>query len=152
MLQKIFVISAAMIASMCTILQAPAKDGSCKNEACRAYHHPRPRALKPLPCIPINFDQWHPDSVVASITYAGGRKWTDPKPVHTTRGRFCYGAFRYRNAVEIQLCNTDNKAVLSEADIGAGLNRAPPGWILCLKGSAWCNSHTPEGALRGAAP
>ena len=156
----------ALFAAMLALSIAPAANAAdkrvgprsdCTGDICKAYKHPKVHVLLPLPCIPIKFDQWKPDAVVATVTYEDGYVWRDSRPFGTV-GQFCYGEFRYERfrdhrgfhgkAMEIFLCNGPKDATLTRADIEAGLARARShkgrfGFYVTLKGSEWQRNHRP---------
>jgi len=152
MKRMIFVLASVVLVWGSGASKADPARHNCLGTTCRAYHHPRPRALKPLPCIPIRFLQWHPDTVVATITYADGHKSKSDSKNAGTTGQFCYGVFRFHEATQVELCNTDANAILTKEQIEMGLHRVHRDWRLCLKGSEWCGTHGAQTIREGAAP
>jgi len=128
-----------------TELKAPppiAKERNC-GDKCYALRHPRPRELKPLPCIPIKFVS-NAGTVVLTLKYRDGTKYTDSKPVPAGVNQFCYGAFRFYDLTRIELCDDNFNAWLDERElIGTRMRPQSEGVFMCLKGKDWCSTHKP---------
>jgi hypothetical protein len=120
----------------------PAKTSNCGDE-CYALHHPRARALKPLPCVPIRFVS-KSGTVVVTLKYRNGTTFTDSKTVDGGVSQFCYGEFRFVELSRIELCDNDKNAWFDEKEV-AGVRQRPKseGIFMCLMGKDWCSTHKP---------
>ena len=109
---------------------------------CYALKHPQKRVLKPVPCVPIRFDQTSPGPVVVEIA---NKRLGTRGPISDNfalKGQFCFGEHWLRNAT-VTICGNDGSFTWSETMVEAALARKKVirGLDGTLKGTAWEKDH-----------
>ncbi|MDO8481613.1 MAG: hypothetical protein Q7S75_00845 [bacterium] len=120
---------------------ASGKDCNKADPLCDAYKHPRKVETKPLPCVPVRFDQLHPATVVLEISHPklGTRRLSSKFGLV---GQRCFGE-HWLSTATVTICDDDKSFVWTPAMIEAALasGKKLRGLDGTLKGTKWYSDH-----------